>query len=97
MTAPGTPPPDHRIGRQDRLLLFLRVATALTVAGALIGVLAPGGAGRAAANAVIALLIAVPLLRVVWLIQRWMRKGDRRFALVAACLLAIVGLAPFMG
>ena len=97
MTAPSGPPPDHRTGRQDRLLVFLRVATGLTVLGAVLGVLVPGVGGRAAANAVVAILVAVPLLRVAWLVQRWLRKGDFRFAAIAIGLLLIIGVAAFAG
>jgi hypothetical protein len=38
-------------------------------------------------------LIAAPIGRVVWLLVRWLRRGDRRFALAAVALLAVMGVA----
>ena len=92
----GTPF-DHRIGRQARLLRFLRAATAVAMALATIAVLVPGSVGRAAGTAAVAALVAVPLLRVVWLAQRWYRRGDRLYGTVACGLLAIVGVAALVG
>ena len=39
----------------------------------------------------VAVVVAVPLLRVAWLAVRWYGRGDRRYAAVAASLLVVVG------
>jgi hypothetical protein len=90
-------PDHHRVGRQARLLMFLRVATVVTVVLSALSVLVPDDGGRAAGTAVVVILVAVPLLRVAWLAQRWARKGDRLFATVACVLLGIVATAAFVG
>jgi hypothetical protein len=38
----------------------------------------------------VAVFVAAPLGRVIWLMVRWQRRGDWRFALVGAVLLAVV-------
>lgn len=87
-------PPDPRLGRQRALAIYLRVA--LTVAG-LLGVTAallPDDWGEEAAGvAMVVVLIAAPVGRVAWLLVRWLRRGDRRFALAAVALLAVMGVA----
>ena len=97
MTMPSGPPPDHRVGRQARLLLFLRAATVVAMVLAVVALLVPGSGGRAAGYAVVATLVVVPLLRVAWLAQRWARRGDWRYATVACGLLVIVGAAALVG
>lgn len=57
---------------------------------AITGGLAPGAAGRSLAVAAAAVVAAVPLLRVVWLVVRWAQESDRRFVAVGAGLLAVV-------
>jgi hypothetical protein len=44
----------------------------------------------AAGIAMVAVFVVAPLGRVLWLIVRWQRRGDRRFALVGVVLLAVV-------
>jgi len=58
-------------------------------AGVLSAVL-PGDAGTAVATAVVGVVVATPLLRVVWLVLRWNREHDRRFAALGLALLAVV-------
>jgi hypothetical protein len=85
------PPPNAREGRQRALVLFLRATLVLVVASSAAALALPGGAGETASTAMIALLIAIPLVRVAWLVVRWLRLGDLRFAATAAGLLVIVG------
>jgi len=63
---------------------------AVIVAGLLSAVL-PGAAGIAVATAVVAVIVAAPLLRVLWLVHRWRQEGDRRFVGLGLALLAVVG------
>jgi len=84
------PAPNHRRGRQRFLIVYLRV----TLIGAfLIGVaelLLPTETQDEAGVVMVAVLIAAPLGRIVWLLVRWLRIGDWRFALVGAVLLGVV-------
>jgi hypothetical protein len=86
-SAPG---PDPKEGR------FLLLSRALTVAMVFVTVLAgaavvlPGRTGEVLAGGAVLLLVGVPLARVLWLGQRWIRRGDLRFGLVAFSVLAIV-------
>jgi hypothetical protein len=85
--------PHPLVGRQRHLVLALRlslVASLLAAAGA---VALPGDLGAALAVVLVGLLIAVPLGRVLWLTIRWIRRRDRRFALVGTALLTVVVLA----
>jgi hypothetical protein len=68
----------------------MRVAAVVAFALAAMGALLPGLVGRAAAIAVVAFIVAVPLLRVLSLGAHWLRMGDHRFAGVAFGLLIIV-------
>lgn len=70
---------------------LMRVAAAVAFALAACGALLPGIAGRTAAGAVVAFVVAAPLLRVLSLGVHWFRTGDRRFAGAAFGLLLIVG------
>jgi hypothetical protein len=84
------PGPHPLIGRQTLLVRVLRALSlaAWCLAGA--GVLLPGRAGMASAVTLVSLLVAAPVARVGWLCVRWMRRGDPRYAAVAACLVLIV-------
>ena len=86
------PTNDPRAGRQRRLARFLRMAALGTFVLAAAAVVLPGRAGRVAGTFVVIVLVVVPLVRLAWLGRRWLRKGDRRFALVAA-LLGLITLA----
>lgn len=91
------PPPDHRAGRQRRLARFLRLAAIATFALAVAAVVLPGRVGRASGTLVVVVLVAVPLVRLAWLGRRWLRKGDRRFAFVAALLGLIILAGSILG
>ena len=70
----------------------MRVAAVIAFVLAVSGALLPGDAGRMAAGAVVAFIVAVPLLRVLSVCVHWVRTGDRRFAGVACGLLLIVAV-----
>lgn len=87
------PPPNWRVGRQRHLVAFLQVMLGVLGAAAGAAVLLPDGAGHRAAVVMVALLIAVPTVRVAWLLVRWARIRDWRFVAAAAGLLGILGVA----
>lgn len=91
------PADDPRATRQRRLSAFLRAATVAAFVVALAGLLLPGHAATIAGVAMVGLLVAVPLLRLGWLATRWLRKGDRRFAVVALTLAVIVVTGAALG
>jgi hypothetical protein len=92
-----TVPFDPRVGRQRYLTGFLRIATVVVLASAVLGVVLRDDAGQAAATVMVALLIAIPLVRLVWLVLRWLHKGDRRFAALAVLLILLVGVGAVLG
>jgi len=68
----------------------MRLAAIVAFGLAAVGALIPNSVGRASEVAVVAFIVAVPLLRVLVLGIHWLRLGDRRFAGVALGLLLIV-------
>ena len=90
---PERPRVDPRPGRQRRLIRFLRVAAVAVLVLALASLALPGDAGRVAADLMVAVVIATPVVRVVWLLLRWVRRRDLRFAGVALGLLAVVAVS----
>ena len=61
---------------------------------ALIGVLLPSRFGRPLEIAAIAIVTAIPLLRVVWLIRRWTNLRDLKYVRWAVLLLLLVAVGP---
>ncbi|MDZ7679712.1 MAG: hypothetical protein U5K29_14310 [Acidimicrobiales bacterium] len=94
MTGDPTPPSHPLVGRQRRLIAMLRLGLVLGALLALAGMLTPGRAGERLAYGFVALIVAVPVLRVGWLTLRWFRRHDLRFALVG---LAVLGVVTFAG
>lgn len=90
MTEPGPGPRAVRRRVLVRALVVLTIALAVL---ALLTVVLPPPVEEPLAIATVALLLAIPVVRVAWLGLRWWRLGDRRFALVAAALLGVVALA----
>jgi hypothetical protein len=94
------PAPAPRSGRPHpkqeaddrRLSSALRSATVACLVLAVLGAALPGRWGRAVAGVAVGAVIAVPLLRVVWLVARWSREGDRRFVVAGCALLGLVAL-----
>jgi len=66
-------------------------ATAAALAFAFLGSVTSGALRSTLAGVSVAIVITVPLLRVVVVGGHWWRIGDRRFAAIAAALLAVVG------
>lgn len=85
------PPRDPKEGRQRRLVRFLQAAAIAVLVLAVLSLVLPGDAGRLAADAMVAVVIATPVARVAWLLARWVRRRDLRFAYAAAALLFVVG------
>ena len=85
------PPPDPRAGRFTVVARALDLALLLcAVASAVAEVAGHGPTARAAGAALVVLLVGAPVLRVLWLVARWFRRGDPRYALVGLGVLAVM-------
>ena len=81
---------DPRFDRFRPLSNALGWALAVVAVLAAAAVVLPSPVGGWAAAALVATLVAVPLARVVWLVARWVRRGDLRYAAVGAGVLAVI-------
>ncbi|MCE9623211.1 MAG: hypothetical protein K8R99_12780 [Actinomycetia bacterium] len=75
---------------------LMLAATIAAFVFATVGAVVDGRAGTVAAGLAVSTIVAIPLLRVVIVGVHWLRIGDRRFAVVAAVLLAVVGLGAIL-
>jgi hypothetical protein len=69
---------------------ILMVALVVTFACALGGAFLPGTAGVWSGTACVVILIAVPVLRVTWLVVDWTKSRDVKFALLGCALLVVL-------
>jgi len=69
---------------------ILMIALVVTFACALGGAFLPGTIGVWSGTACIIILIAVPVLRVTWLVVDWTRIRDVKFALLGCVLLVVL-------
>ncbi len=74
----------------------LRALTVLLVLLSALAVLLPGSAGHRTGVAVVALCVAAPLLRVAWLVRRFVQERDGRFAVRGLLLLVLVAAGPVL-
>jgi hypothetical protein len=81
-------------GRWQRPALTLLTTSVLVLST--VATLLPGPAGDGLGVAVVAAIVAAPLVRVAWLVFRWWQEGDRRFVVTGAALLAIVGIGALL-
>ena len=63
---------------------------------AVVGALAPGSVGTALATVAVVAVIATPLLRVAWLVFRWMQEEDWRFVGAGLGLLLVVAIGALL-
>lgn len=83
---PGQVDRDAALGR-----IVGRIVLLAAVIGA-VGVVLGDGLGDAIAATAVGVVIALPLLRVVWLVATWKRQRDMRFVALGLVLLALVGI-----
>jgi len=84
------PPPNPRAGRQRYLVGALRTGAIAVGLIAVAGSLLSGAGAEWASRLLVGSLVAIPAARVGWLFLRWARLGDRRYATVAAGVLAVM-------
>jgi hypothetical protein len=90
-------PDDPRLGRQRAIATYLRVALFAVLVIACAVVVAPDSWEIDLGRVMVAVLIVAPIGRILWLLARWTRRGDRRYALAAVALLAVMGTALVLG
>lgn len=90
MSNEGLPPFDPRSLRYQPLVWFLRFATLLAFVSAVAATLAPSPLGTPLAVTAAVVLVVAPMVRIVWLVIRWWRRGDLVFVLVGVALLLVV-------
>lgn len=88
---PG-PPPNPNRGRQRLLVLFLQVALGLVAALGVAALVVPESVHHALAVAMVVVLVAVPVIRVLWLVLRWIRRRDWRFVAAGTGLLTVLAV-----
>ena len=81
---------------EERVGLLVWRALLFSGALALVGVLLPSRIGKPLEIAAIAIVTAVPLLRVAWLVKRWMAIGDATYVRWAVLLLLLVAVGPVL-
>ena len=86
----------HGPNRFSRLSIWLRRAVLLVAVLSVATLLLPVAAAEKLGAVLVCLLIALPLARVLWFVQRWVRRGDLRFAAIAAGVLLVVGVGALL-
>lgn len=66
--------------------------TRVVIGLGLLSALLPDDVGVAVATAVVAAVVAVPLLRVLWLVHRWRQERDPRFVRLGCVLLGVIAV-----
>lgn len=92
---------DHRVdptqaGAEERVGLAISGTLVVAAVLALVGVMVPGDRGTGLAAAAIIIVTAIPIVRVGWLVKRWVGQRDMKFAWAAVVLLALVAVGPII-
>ncbi len=96
MTRPPIPGGKVSTIRGRRQAPALTWITRLVLGLGVISAALPDDEGRAVATVAVGVVVAVPLLRVAWLVFRWVQERDWRFALTGTGLLAVVALGAVL-
>lgn len=84
---------DHRQASREAVVgaLLGKVVVAAALLG-FVGVLLGDGFGDALAAIAVAMVVALPILRVTWLIAVWKKQRDTRFVLLGCGLIVLIML-----
>lgn len=93
----STGPVDPRFDRFRPLSNGLGWALLVAAVLAVAAVVLPAPVGVWAGAALVATLVAVPLARVLWLVVRWARRGDRRYALIGTGVIVVIATGALIG
>jgi hypothetical protein len=80
---------DPREERFRPLGRFLFIEVIVVAILGVLSLLLNDALATAAAAATLIVLVASPLIRVIWLVIRWFRRGDPRFAMVGVFVLCV--------
>jgi len=89
----ATVPEDPRVGRQRVLATYLWVSLGVALSLAVLTAVAPDAWTDDIGPWMVAVLILAPVGRLVWLLIRWTKRGDRRYAIAILVLLAVMATA----
>ena len=81
---------------EERLGELIRTVLIGVAVLALVGVLLPVNLGEPIELLAVALVVAIPFIRVVWLVTRWWKQRDFRFVRWALMLLMLVAVGPVL-
>ena len=87
-------PEDPRLERYRPLSRLVGSGILVVSLLAVLALSAPGTLGEPFGAAMVVFLAVIPLLRVAWLVGRWFRRGDPRFAILGLLVISVpvVGL-----
>ena len=77
---------------EERIGILVSRSLIVVAVLALIGLVVPGASWVAGVS--VGFVTAIPVLRVVWLIFRWLRIRDMRYAWAGVILLALIAVGP---
>ncbi len=97
MTVADGTPVDPRAGRQHHLVLALRVALVVVFVLGVVELVVPDDLQRGFGVALLVALIGATAGRVLWLVVRWCRRRDWRFAAAGAALLVVLASGYLLG
>jgi len=86
----------HGPNRFSALSLWLQRSVIVIALLAVLTMLLPATFAIKTGMVLVVLLISLPLARVLWFVQRWIRRGDLRFASVAAAVLLVVAAGALL-
>ena len=87
---PDTSPPNPREERFRPMGEFLLAELVAVIILAALSLVADERVSGASGVGMIALLVAIPLLRVIWLVGRWYSRRDFRYSATGAFVLCVV-------
>ena len=99
MSPDHQPPPDDlpvgdampaaRRRRRAHLIVASKVVLMAGMVATLAALVLPTEPATVVGAVAVVLVVGTPMGRVAWLVVRWLRLGDRRFALVGLAVLAL--------
>lgn len=81
---------------EERLGELIRTVLIGVAVLALVGVILPVNLGEPVELLAVALVVAIPFMRVIWLVTRWWKQRDFRFVRWALLLLVLVAVGPVL-
>jgi hypothetical protein len=89
----ATVPEDPRVVRQRVLATYLWVSLGVALLLAVLTAVAPDALTDDVGPWMVGALILAPVGRLLWLLVRWTKRGDRRYAIAILVLLAVMATA----